>query len=48
MKFIIFYILVSFSSISIFVIGEYISSNFPNNRFSKWWRKYVVAEEKDI
>lgn len=48
MKFIIFYLLVSFSLIFSLVIGEYISSNLPNNRFSKWWRKYVIAEEEDI
>lgn len=45
MKFITFYLSISLGSIFIFYMGETISDKFPNNRFSKWWRKYVVVED---
>ena len=31
----------------LFVLAELVVYNFPNNMFSKWWRKYVVFECQD-
>jgi hypothetical protein len=30
--------------VSVFVLGELLTSNLPDTKFSKWWRKYVVYE----
>jgi len=36
-----------FGLVSLFVLGEIITNNFPNTKFSKWWRNYVVFECQD-
>jgi len=42
---ILFYIFGTlFALVSVFVLGELVTSNLPNTKFSKWWRNYVVYE----
>jgi hypothetical protein len=42
---ILFYILGGLLMLGLmFIAGEATCSYLPNNRFSKWWRKYVVEE----
>lgn len=48
---ILFYILISIGISSILVsfliLGEFLTSKFPNSKFAKFWRKRIVSEDND-
>ena len=46
-KIFIYALIFLFVMIILLIIGEYISSKFPNSKFKKWWNSNVITHVSD-
>lgn len=40
------FIMISVTTMFLVVLGEAIAASYPNTKFNKWWRRYMIYEEK--